>query len=507
VNGYTPANGFTGIPVQITLQPDGKIVVALDRSGVAQQDPWSNVLRYMPDGSIDNSFGTNGRATAWSAGDDVTTNSVSLQADGKIVFAGHGDYCNQIVCGMDNILIGRFTSQGVIDSTFGTNGQVRAGELFGAYIMLSLGQHVFVLPNGKILVAGRILDQQGGGDVFVLRLNSNGTPDPTFGSSGDGIARLGNYGDLTDMRVEPSGAIYLTGTRFDYADTSNIGDGFVFKLTSSGTWDNSFGTQGQAFVNAAKFDYPMALSIRQDGKIVLGGYIERQMPSSGAPIDTAIVYMLEPNGAISTVIPQGYRFIPLHKPSARIFDIEVGAGNAIFITGTMDTVYHTDAFVGRLNPDASFDYTFSGTGDSYVTYSLGAYTTYLSGTMLYDILRISPSQVLVSGVRNPVQFSPVRVLLMRLNAQENITTGLEPGVNTVTLTAGPNPFFETIRLENPGQEAGRYAVYDNMGRLLAENVLSPGITQVDMRKYPVGLYILVAETNREHCVFKMTRAE
>jgi len=504
LNGYTQTTSFTGTATDMSVASDGKIILSLDKRVGENQTCWSYVCRYEPDGTLDSAFGINGLAKVWSAGDDVVVNSVSVQPDGKIVFTGHGDYCNQIVCGMNNIVVGRFTAQGVIDSSFGTNGQVLCGPLFGAYIMESLGQHVAVLPNGQILVSGRIYDQVGGVDVFVARLNSDGSLDPSYGADGDGISRLGNYASVEDMHVGNSGEVHLTGIAYIQNDTNNLSDSYVFRLTPGGVFDNSFGSQGKVFLNAAKFDFMHALALRQDGKIVLGGCIRRVPANFSAPIDTAAIFMLEPNGALSSVIPQGFRLLHMPKPASRIYDLEVASGNAIFITGTLDSAYRTDAFVGRLNSDASFDPSFSGTGESFVYYHLGVFTTYQAGTMLYDMQRISPAQILVSGGRNHIPSTKQSVLLMRLNATESITTSIAaPGGASFEIY--PNPFNEIVRLENSAQETGTYALYNAGGQLLRKERLSAGTMQLDLREFADGLYLLVVETESGKRSFRMIK--
>ena len=103
----------------VVIQPDGKIIVAgYSTSTLTGKD--FTVVRYNTDGSLDNTFGTNGIVTTdlLLVSEDIAY-SVALQTDGKIVLAGYCDNGSN----RDAALV-RYNSNGVLDNTFGTNGIV-----------------------------------------------------------------------------------------------------------------------------------------------------------------------------------------------------------------------------------------------------------------------------------------------------------------------------------------------------------------------------------------------
>ncbi len=93
----------------IALQKDGKIVVAgtVDPGGFG-------VARYNVDGSLDATFGTGGKVTTIFTGSDEG-NAIVLQKDGKIVMAGTTS---------TDFAIARYNTDGSLDISFGTEGKV-----------------------------------------------------------------------------------------------------------------------------------------------------------------------------------------------------------------------------------------------------------------------------------------------------------------------------------------------------------------------------------------------
>ena len=129
-------------------------------------------------GDLDSTFNSNGIVTANSGVDNNEVYSVALQTDGKIVVAGYS------VNNVYNVSISRYNSDGTIDNTFATG---------GVYTILiggeSLANSVAIQTDGKIVVGGYSISSSTSNDFLIMRLNSDGTPDNSFGTCSERIIR------------------------------------------------------------------------------------------------------------------------------------------------------------------------------------------------------------------------------------------------------------------------------------------------------------------------------
>jgi len=159
--------GIGGLPANdeandIFLQPDGRIVVVGDSRFPVADGPLRFVMaRYNIDGSLDVSFGTNGKVATLVGGYGAVSNA--LQQDGKILVVGNYLYESSIPS--PHFVLLRYNSDGTLDSTFGTNGQVTTD--FTA--KTSFSTDVALQSDGRIVVAGTVQDAAGFGDFAVAR--------------------------------------------------------------------------------------------------------------------------------------------------------------------------------------------------------------------------------------------------------------------------------------------------------------------------------------------------
>lgn len=140
------------------LQADGKIVA------VGSSDSDFALARYNTDGTPDTGFGTSGIVVASLNGSDELR-SVKIQSDGKIVAGGvSGTY----------FALGRFNTDGTLDNTFGTGGVVTDAIHTSAGI-----NSIAIQIDGKIVVAGFDV-----GRAAVARFTTAGVIDTTFANNG-----------------------------------------------------------------------------------------------------------------------------------------------------------------------------------------------------------------------------------------------------------------------------------------------------------------------------------
>jgi uncharacterized delta-60 repeat protein len=261
----TPLTGGRGEAV--VVQPDGKIVVASKGSGTTTPATGDfTVLRYLPNGTPDAGFGTNGIAQInFPAGRTDEALDVALQSDGRIVVVGSTQAAN----GELDFGLTRFNSDGTVDRSFGTNGVANVD--FGAGS--SVAQGVAIQPDGRIVAAGHASVGSGGNDFALARFNADGTPDASFGTAGRVTTQLTGRTDLgMAVALAPDGRIVVAGR----AEQSGLrrDDFAVARYTSGGVLDPSFGA-GAGFVTtdfASGNEQANDVVVLADGSIVAAGY-------------------------------------------------------------------------------------------------------------------------------------------------------------------------------------------------------------------------------------------
>jgi uncharacterized delta-60 repeat protein len=245
------------------VQSDGKLVAA-GASDVNGNGSDFALVRYNSNGELDTSFGTDGTVTTDFGSPWEAATSLAGQADGKIVAAGF-----TVVSPFADFALARYNSDGTLDTGFGTGGQVITD--FGEVSSQALS--VAVQPDGKIVVAG-YANIDGNEDFALVRYNSDGTLDRSFGTDGRVATDFGlldqgfSYALGYSLAVQPDGKIVLAGQAY-------IGGGFDFALVrynGDGTLDTSFGTGGRVTTDFGSFnDGAFSLAVQPDGRIVAAG--------------------------------------------------------------------------------------------------------------------------------------------------------------------------------------------------------------------------------------------
>ena len=242
-----PSDGFT-YAIGLVAQPDGNILV---ETGDVLNYNQFKISRLLPNGEIDFSFAKKGVLVF--TGPDYSflplLNSMSVQPDGKIITGG----VSSRISFSRYTMIMRFNNDGSVDSSFNGTGKfiyepsVLAGGIFGN--VSSDAQHqVELQPDGKILFSS----YAAGG---ILRLNTDGTRDMSFGNSGI-IAeqKSGTWGELLyDIRVMEDGSFMCAGvadrvnTNNDYYDSCFLR---IYRYDNQGKRDISLAGTGQLDVFA-----------------------------------------------------------------------------------------------------------------------------------------------------------------------------------------------------------------------------------------------------------------
>ncbi len=164
----------------VTMQNDGKIIMVgyADSDDTIADTSYDFALaRYNSDGSLDTTFGDDGKITTDFATLYDYGQSVVMQNDGKIIVAGCA-----FINGNEEFALARYNSDGSLDTTFSGDGKITT--YFANDFMGDSGDNsVTMQSDGKIIVAGSAHSPYTGTDFAIARYNSDGSLDTTFDSN------------------------------------------------------------------------------------------------------------------------------------------------------------------------------------------------------------------------------------------------------------------------------------------------------------------------------------
>lgn len=302
----------------VDIQSDNKIIAAgySNATGVNT----FTLVRLNTDGSLDNTFGTGGIVYT-TIGTTCKISRMLLQPDGKILAGGVTTTGTN-----SDFALARYNTDGSLDNTFGTGGIVTAG--FNTNSQDSLAD-IVLQSDGKIVGVGSTLLPTGiyGYYQMVMRFNTDGTPDNTFGTGGMAFQNTGNFNFITtSVALQPDNKI-LAATRVGNMHSTV----YLSRYNSDGTVDATFGTVLEASTgrrgietflssfNSNAQSFPNTLQVRPNGKILIGGNYDmaaalKQVKTDGTTDSTFGLY-----GAVTTVTPPYYRISQMRLlPDGRI---------------------------------------------------------------------------------------------------------------------------------------------------------------------------------------------
>lgn len=220
------------------------------------------LLRYTPDGIRDSSFGVNGTVTYRGSGNGTDSGrGLVIQKDGKIVVCGEVN-----VSSHKELAVLRYTPEGKLDPDFASSGVFTLSNMSGAE---SYGFAVALDQNEHILVTGSS-HEDGTDGIVLVKLDENGLLDSSFGSGGtvvwNGQQGGPDYGNWVSITAEDN--ILVTGVE---TDTSGSYDIVLLQYHPDGTLDTTFGTDGAARFGYSGYQYAWGQTRMPDGRIIIAG--------------------------------------------------------------------------------------------------------------------------------------------------------------------------------------------------------------------------------------------
>jgi uncharacterized delta-60 repeat protein len=382
--------GETMLPIGAAHQANGDIVVLSEFDFVEGEGTQIGLTRYTPAGKLDKTFGTKGSTITNFSSFTFQPFAFALEPNGKILVAGT---VGGSASGVLEFGLAQFTANGVLDTTFGTDGVAMTNFVAG----LDAPDAFLLQPNGQILMGGF---KDGGrhtsGSLSLVRFNSNGALDPTFGTggvalitpaqiagpqalallsngdylavgqNGDGqagaVVELTSTGELTSgviagtvtasltassplAGLEPFPTIFESNGDYVVAQPRHAGgenshrtDVQVSRFSETGTLDTTFADTPFVFGTTAN-NTPQALAVQSNGQVVVGG-LEL---ATGGPNFGGIA-RLDTNGELDTTFGSGGTLTVDDNVTALLIDKN---GDILAIEGTGNDGIVVAAFLGN----------------------------------------------------------------------------------------------------------------------------------------------------------------
>lgn len=260
----------------IAVQADGKILVA----GYSYNGTYNDfaIVRYNPDGSLDNSFGNAGKVTAnFDYYFDARATCIAVRSDGKIVVGGNLKimYAGQVLAQSGGLAL--FEADGSMSGALGDGKQTFGGDSLD-YNFTSLK----IQPGGQIVVGGYTSrnsytnnsSPEGKTKILLIKLQSFWIPDNTFDGDGTLIKKLNGfpYFFANDIAIQTDGKIIVAGAAMTLSGDESY---TAMRFNLDGAVDPSFGSNGLVLTDISPFEEEGAncICIQNNGKVLLGGNI------------------------------------------------------------------------------------------------------------------------------------------------------------------------------------------------------------------------------------------
>ena len=257
--------GSSALGRSVAIQNDGKIVVcgSITISSVVQ----FAIIRYMPDGSLDTTFNSTGyNSTTITGGTSQIAFGITIDTSGNIVICG-----SAVISSVQNFVVLRYTSAGVLDNTFGPGvsgsrpGYVTT-TISGGTIQTAYG---IVLDSSRNIVVCGAVTISGVQQFAVLRYTSAGVLDTNFNTNGYVTTTIsgGTVQAAYGVTIDSSGNIVICGA----VTISSAIKLALLRYTSAGALDTGFGTSGSTTTTIGTSATGYKVAMQSNGKILVSG--------------------------------------------------------------------------------------------------------------------------------------------------------------------------------------------------------------------------------------------
>ncbi len=481
--GYYMQDFYNNIDVinDIAVQEDNKIVAV----GVSFTAAWSvevNIIRVMPDGLPDVDFGTIGVVNY--------APPVTGYYEAHAITAIIKDDGKILVAGgvlnenfIFDFLMIQLNPDGSFDSDFGVNGISTISINQSA----SLAMDIAIDDNGKILLTGTVANAEGMDTPAVVRINANGTLDTSFGNNGVAQVPVIHYdNDFSSIYIQPDGKILASGHISIESSTPFLYyfAALVVRFNADGSFDNTFGTDGIVVHNQNGWDDEFyGMDLNDDGEIICGGFTKTWE-------DTFDMFMMKFDTDGHPVPDFGDNGVVIlrKQPYNVIYDLVVQSDNKILTCGTIGQFGpgDTDFALVRFLQNGELDTSFGNDGI--------VITDFFGEQDEANSLALAGNNKIYVGGKSLNSAGNNRDFTIACYVND-ISTSLSLPVGPREISVYPNPasgFFNIDDCKNAGMR-----LFSIDGKLQYSATISQEQFRLDISNLPKGLYTLVINTESD----------
>ena len=387
-------------------------------------DPKGNkslMRKYSQDGILDSSFGSqsNGTEIIQLGGRSSAVNDIITGPNGIIYMAGFStgkDKFTDVACAAYN-------QEGVLQTSFGNKGKITTAigtynDMINAIVMQS---------DGKLVAAGYSAD----GFVVravLMRLNSNGSLDSTFGSAGTILNTEALKSGFNTVALQSDGKILAAG----YSYESSVNNFYIARYTTAGVLDDTFGQAGLVTTIFDKRNSVIRdIKIASDGTIIAGGFTTDNMGFTHS-----VIAAYTPNGNLNKQFgTNGIVKAAVSKHDDKINMMNIQSDGKIIVVGfttNLSTTF-TDCMMMRFMPDGLLDGTFGNKG--LVITSFGPHDYQMS-----DVILQANGKIVVVGYNYNESYYKSVLLRYEINGNLDMNFGSAVAVvQSTTVEHSPVP--------------------------------------------------------------------
>lgn len=478
---FTPETNATSLLNDAAFQNDGKIVATgmfYEQNGMLDYHLF--LVRYNNNGSLDSSFGDNGKVKTVVGTKDYGM-VLAIQSDGKIVVAGNELIIDAIDSTSATItsrpFIARYNSTGSLDSTFGVDGIHRLGIL-NAFDTRAAST-MMLRPDGSIVIGGNVAIGQEL-HLFLLSLTSNGNYDNSFGTNGlqTSYFEQGKNTVLYDIALQPDGKLLAAGysgmASLTGPPNTKIG---LARFNTNGTSDVAFGTFGRVTAQVSNmpnpFDVANKVAIQDDGKIVIGGHSD----------DHLALLRYQVNGTLDAGF--GSNGIVTDDQLPPVSGMYINGNDKLFITGMDATSYpgNSNIIIAKYNEN--------GTKDSSIG-NAGVYTIDRSDRDQPSFIAAQSDQkIIVAGHTLDAVSEDINFTLFRfINEDEGTDIDMPEEANSLSIYPNPATNKVYVQLKKKPQPNTVVRIVTLTGQVVYKNLINTQLTDIATTAFAPGVYML-----------------